>query len=223
MGEVNPLNLPGIGTAQAVGHRQIGNVQPDAGRNVSTAGIPNTREWNAQPTMAVQLEATAVPEGVFTLDLSVPCEAPPLHNDRVPNYENEVEKPHHRVAAYMFAKGMTAKEIATAIDYTPGAVRNWLKLKWFQKIVTQLLHDSGGKDIIELFKAEQFNSLCTLLELRDNEKISATVRANVAMNILDRAGGKPVVRVETTAMTKSDDPVAEVARLEEEQRILRKN
>lgn len=160
----------------------------------------------------------------FSFDLSsIGSEAPPLNNDRKPMHETMVEKPHHRIAAYMFAQGMNSKEIAEALEYTPCIVRNWLKVKWFQIIVTKLLHDNGGKDILELFKAEQFNSLATLLELRDSAETSATVRANVAMNILDRAGGKPVVRVETTTMAKSSDPVAEVKRLEEENRRLSAN
>lgn len=212
MGEVNPINLPGIDAPRIVSMR-----------NASTLGIPQTKVYNDSTTAAAQVEIALAPKGLFDLDFSIPDNAPPLHNDRKAIHECEVEKPHHRVAAYMFAQGMNSKEIAAALDYTPNAVRDWLKIKWFQTNVTKLLHDNGGKDILELFKAEQFNSLATLLELRDSDKVSATVRANVAMNILDRAGGKPVVRVETTNTTKSDDPVAECARLEAENARLNKN
>ena len=80
----------------------------------------------------------------------------------------------------------------------------------------------GAKDVMELIRGEQFNSLLTLVELRDNPRVPSTSRICVARDILDRGLGKPVQRVETAHVPVSDDPVAEVQRLEEEVNHLRR-
>jgi hypothetical protein len=80
----------------------------------------------------------------------------------------------------------------------------------------------GHRDLAALFQAEQFNSLTTLTELRDNPKVPASARIACARDILDRALGKPVQRVETLGLPVSSDPVAEVAQLSEEINRLRK-
>lgn len=76
--------------------------------------------------------------------------------------------------------------------------------------------ENGGKDIMALFRAEQFNTLTVLLDLRDNKNVPSPVRYNVCKDILDRTLGKPVQRIETEGKTQSDDPVAEARQLEEE-------
>lgn len=91
-----------------------------------------------------------------------------------------------------------------------------MRQAWFQERVTRLLADNGGKDIMALLKAEQFNSLVVMVELRDDRKIAAPVRAGICRDILDRTLGKPTQRVEISGESPSDDPVAEARRLEEE-------
>jgi hypothetical protein len=76
--------------------------------------------------------------------------------------------------------------------------------------------ENGGKDIMSMFRAEQFRTLAVLLDLRDNKETPAPVKFNVCRDILDRTLGKPVQRIETEDKTQSDDPVAEAKRLEEE-------
>jgi hypothetical protein len=75
---------------------------------------------------------------------------------------------------------------------------------------------NGGKDIMSMFRAEQFRTLAVLLDLRDGKETPAPVKFNVCRDILDRTLGKPVQRIETEDKTQSDDPVAEAKRLEEE-------
>lgn len=117
----------------------------------------------------------------------------------------------------MFAAGaVTAKEVAGAFKVSVPTVHNLIRQPWFQELVTMKMAEHGGRDIIALFKAEGFNSLVTLIELRDNEKVPGTVRSACARDILDRALGKPLQRVEQSNVPTSADPVAEVARLEEE-------
>ena len=130
------------------------------------------------------------------------------------------EKPIHRTAAMLFASGWTTREVAKACDLGEGTVRNLLRTPWFQERVTQLLALNGGQDIMALFRSEQFASLATLIEVRDDPKASAAVRAKVANDILDRVLGRAVQRIESTNVPHSSDPVAETAQLAEENKRL---
>jgi hypothetical protein len=148
-----------------------------------------------------------------------------LHGTRPPQWEVEVEQPWHRIAAYFFATGATScKQVAELIgDVNEKTVRNLLRQKWFQERVTKLLAENGGKDIMALLRAEQFNSLVVMLDIRDDPKISPQVRANICRDIFDRTLGKPVQRIETSESPTSDDPVAEARRLNEELARSREN
>ena len=115
---------------------------------------------------------------------------------RSPMWELEHEQAWHRIAAYLFATGATAKRVATIIGKSQPAVQNLLRQVWFQKIVNELMAQEGRKDIARLFQAEQYSSLVTMIELRDDVEVPAAVRLNSAKDILDRAMGKPTQRVE---------------------------
>lgn len=146
-----------------------------------------------------------------------------FHGSRQAGTANEIitEKPHHRQAAYLIAGGYSAKEVAQVLDVTPASVYEWLKVSWFQSMVTTLMAEQGGKDIVQLFKSEQFNSFAVLVELRDDPKVSPTVRFGVAKEILDRTLGKTLQRIESSSTPQSDNPVAEAKRLEDENNRLR--
>lgn len=141
-----------------------------------------------------------------------------LHGTHPPDWELTVEQPWHRIAAYLFATGATScKQVAELIgDVNEKTVRNLLKQRWFQERVTKLLAENGGKDIMALLKAEQYNSLIVMIDIRDNEKMPPVVRTSICRDILDRTLGKPVQRIETNESPTSDDPVAEARRLKEE-------
>jgi hypothetical protein len=140
-----------------------------------------------------------------------------LHGMPAPITELFYELPWHRTAAYFFATGvMSTPEVAQACNKDTRTVRNLLRQPWFQERVTKLLAETGGKDIMALFKAEQLNTFAVMLDLRDDDKTPAPVKFNVCRDILDRTLGKPVQRIETQDKTESDDPVAEARRLEEE-------
>lgn len=147
-----------------------------------------------------------------------------LHGNKPPAYEIVEEKPWHYAAALMFARGeVTAKEVAQAFGVSPPTVRNLLRQPWFHERVTQLMVEHGGRDIIQLFKAEGYNSLVTLVEIRDDPKMPPAVRSSNARDILDRALGKPIQRIEQSNLPTSGDPVGEVKRLEEANVRLRSN
>lgn len=131
------------------------------------------------------------------------------------------EQPIHRHAAMLLALGANNKEVAEAVGVSATTVSNWLRQAWFQERVQQFLAERGN-DLQKLISAEAFNSLVTMVELRDSPKVTPTVKAAICKDILDRHLGKPTQRVEAVAMTTSDDPVAEVARLEQENDRLRR-
>lgn len=133
-----------------------------------------------------------------------------------PMWDLEKQQPWHRLAAFAFALGATCRDVAHRLGRSEPAVQNLLRQKWFQKEVTSIMAEYGARDVMDMFRAEQFNSLVTLVEMRDNVRVPAAARITCARDILDRALGKPVQRVETTAVPVSDDPVAEVERLEQE-------
>lgn len=144
-----------------------------------------------------------------------------LHGQRQPEWDVPVEQPWHRIAAYLFATGCTSsRQVASILGdehrINEKTVLNLLKQRWFQERVTQLLAENGGKDIMALLRAEQFNSLVVMIEMRDKKETPAAVRHGICRDILDRTLGKPVQRIETSEGPTSDDPVAEARRLKEE-------
>src|SRR6267142_5380758 len=139
-----------------------------------------------------------------------------------PMWELNSEQAWHKVAAFVFATGVSAREVAKRLDRSEPAVQNLTRQKWFQEQVTQIIAElGGGKDIMPLIQGEQMNSLGTLVEMRDNPRVPAAARISCARDILDRGLGKPTQRIEMSHEVHSDDPVAEVEKLEQENNRLR--
>lgn len=207
----------------------IGDARPD------DKGRAQTAERGGTPTVAAPSRIVGVTrctcDALFDKEMNLePMNLPAVEaqsgpglarfaGTRAPIYEVVTEKPWHRSAAFMFARGATSQEVALNLEVAPSTVSNLLRQPWFQDRVTQLMAEYGGRDVIELFKAEAFNSLVTLVELRDTAK-SETVRKSSATEILDRALGKPLQRVESSTVPRSMDPAAEVAALERENMLL---
>jgi hypothetical protein len=142
---------------------------------------------------------------------------------KAPMWNLNKEQPWHRMAAFGFARGASIRDVASSLGKSELAVQNLLRQPWFQSEVTKIMKEYGAKDIIEIFRNEQFNSLTTLVELRDNPEVPPAARVACARDILDRALGKPTVRVETMHMAPSEDPVAEAEKLTQELKRLRKD
>jgi hypothetical protein len=132
-----------------------------------------------------------------------------------PMWTLEREQPWHRFAAFAFAMGRSAKDVAKELEKSQPAVQNLLRQPWFQARVTALMAEYG-KDGMEMLRGEQINSIQTMIEIRDDPGASKAVRVICARDILDRVLGKPVQRIETSNEVHSADPVAEVEKLEEE-------
>jgi hypothetical protein len=172
-----------------------------------------------EPQLPSSSQAKLVSEDPGDVDPVVPISE--FFNTCAPIREIEREQAWHRTAAFAFALGATAKDVAKQLDRAYITVQNLLRQPWFQKNVTALMAEYGSRDIMELLRAEQVNSLCTLIEIRDNPKAASAARVVCARDILDRTLGKPMQRVEVSSEAASDDPVQEVERLEAEVNRLR--
>jgi hypothetical protein len=138
-----------------------------------------------------------------------------------PFCEIQREAPWHKAAAVMYAMGANGRQLAQAFDKSEVWISNLIRQAWFLERVWAIMSEEGGIPAIEPFRAEQLSSLATLVEIRDNPKAPASARVWCAKDILDRALGKPLQRVETAGAVTSEDPVAEVERLEAEVKRLR--
>ena len=168
--------------------------------------LPTLRELKATPTQPASA-------------LSPEAQINPLicHGGRLPEWNLTEEKPWHKYAAYMFSTGLSSvKQVAQYCEVNERTVMNLLRQRWFQERVTCLIADNGGRDIMKLLRAEQFNTMIVMIEMRDDKKCPSAVRAGICRDILDRTLGKPIQRIETEDKTHSDDPVAEARRLKEE-------
>ncbi|MCY0900242.1 MAG: terminase small subunit [Firmicutes bacterium] len=58
--------------------------------------------------------------------------------------------------------------------------------------------DAAKKDLHALFMAEAYDSLRTLVAIRDDPDAPASARLRAAQDLLDRAGYKPADRIEST-------------------------
>lgn len=145
---------------------------------------------------------------------------------RPPTRVIEVEQAWHRVAAHLIASGYTQAEVARTLDKAGPTLSNLMRQPWFQAHVTELMH-RNGRDIMEAFRAEAFNSMVTLVEVRDNTDAKNADRIRSAVEILDRGYGKSLQRVEDVTGARSENVVDETSRLAreiaEEQKALANN
>lgn len=140
--------------------------------------------------------------------------------DPKPFQTRKFEKAWQRAAAYMLAAGRSQKEVAIACEVTEETVRRVYRNAWFQETVLEIQKENGAQDIMDMFRGECLNSLSKLVELRDAGTTPASVKAQVSFGILYQVLGKPTQRIETKDVPTSEDPVAEVARLEKENALL---
>lgn len=122
------------------------------------------------------------------------------------------EQPWHRIAATMLANGMTQKAVAEALDRTPASISQLMQNPWFCESVAREMA-KNGRSVQDLVVAEAFQSLATLIDIRNDLSTPASVRARVSDSLLDRAFGKAVNRTEVAVVRPSSDPVAEANRL----------
>lgn len=133
----------------------------------------------------------------------------------------QFEQPWHRPVALMLAKNISTADISTAVGKTTETINELRRTPWFNKMVTDIIYDNGGQDLLELMKAEVLNSHNVMVQLRDDAKVSPVVRLNAAKTLIEQVMGRAVQRIETNTTVHSGDAVAEVEALEAENERLR--
>lgn len=127
------------------------------------------------------------------------------------------EQPWHRDAAVLASCNKSQRYIAEFCGKSSDVVCILFKQPWFQTLVLEIKREEmGHADVLEFFEAEVLTSAATLVELRDKPSTPASVRRQCAVDIIERVMGKPQQKVEVKGVAYSEDPVAEVARLERE-------
>jgi hypothetical protein len=104
--------------------------------------------------------------------------------------ELQKERPIHRLAACLCAAGMSFREIGNRLNVSPQSVSNWFRQPWFQQFVDEEIRAAGLDPLKNLLSGAAKDSVMTLIELRDDREVAASVRAKCASDLLDRAYGK---------------------------------
>ena len=144
-----------------------------------------------------------------------------FHGERSQKAHRVYEQPWHRTAAHLLASGKSQKETAEVLGVDKVSVSQLFRTPWFQTMVIELMEANGQSDLMSIFRAEVLNSHTILVELRDDPKVSPTVRANIANTMIERIYGKATQRIETSPTANISDPLAEEQRLREENERLR--
>ena len=117
-----------------------------------------------------------------------------LYQDPVPLQDVASEKPWHRLAIMLAAKGCTVTEIAEKLERSISWVSLLLRQPWARERLTSELMAEGRDELSVLIKgasAEAFKRVMYLSEAAENE----AVRLAANREILDRHLGKPVAKV----------------------------
>lgn len=145
-----------------------------------------------------------------------------LFQDPVPLQDVQSEKPWHRLAIMLAARGSTVTEIACKLERSISWVSLLLRQPWARERLTQEIMAEGRDELDVLIKgasAEAFRQIKSLSEVAESE----AVRLAAAREILDRHLGKPVQKVEqknTNLNLDINSIEKEIKALEEQERQL---
>ena len=134
--------------------------------------------------------------------------------------ERKYEQFWHKSAAVLYATGHTDEQVADAVGKDRDTVRQVRRTSWFQEMVSKVVADNGGRDMIELFKKDAVAARDVLVEILENEKAPLALKAKVATDMVERVYGKATQRVEHGTIA-SADPVAEAEELSRQLENLR--
>lgn len=115
--------------------------------------------------------------------------------ERPPNFAIISEKPEHRLIVYLKARGMSNKEVAEKTGYTQAWVSQIVRQPWFRLRLVTELKEAGLDKVAKLLESSAFDSVYTLIEIRDDEEAPRAVRRACADSLLDRWLGKATVTV----------------------------
>lgn len=142
-----------------------------------------------------------------------------MHNmrDELPSWlKHKKEKWEHRICAYLKAQGYSNVEIAAKTGYTPAGIWQIMQLPWVKEVIRTEINKNGQAAVEQLLKASTFDSVCKLLEVRDNPNAQPRDVIAASKELLDRVYGKPnqpITHVEAKDLNAlSDQELEAIAR-----------
>ncbi len=146
-----------------------------------------------------------------------------FHNSKAAKFEDlpeyfarnyKKEKYEHRIMAYLKAQGLSNKEIAERTDYCYGAVCQIMQLPWVKQVIRDEIKRNGQDAVETLITASTFDSVMTLIAVRDNPNSQNRDKITASKELLDRAYGKacqPITYKEEKDLSKlTDEELAKV-------------
>jgi hypothetical protein len=114
---------------------------------------------------------------------------PPLHNRFEPVITLQHEKPEHRLIAVLKSTGLSNREIAEMVGYTPLQVSTVCKQEAVERLILERMHGTGDKAMQMLHDATigAAERLIQIAETSENDE----TRRKANINILEAKYGKP--------------------------------
>lgn len=158
-----------------------------------------------------------------------------LKNATPPSFTILQEKPEHLFLVHLFASGWNVRQIFQHLgglvdesgrclpgtgQYSYPHLCNIRKQTWFQERLIEYFRELGKDKIEATLAIEVAPSLSTMVEIRDNPKVSPNVRLSAATTIMERALGKPTQHVKVENTKTVGDYEEELKNLREEEERL---
>lgn len=142
-----------------------------------------------------------------------------LFNDTPAYHAVKSEKPVHRMMLWHAIKGFNCAESANMLGYHPTWVGTVRKQPWFRKAFCEISTSLGKDAYMTYLQGEVLPAIQRTVELANSAENEATKLA-ANREILDRFLGKSTVKVESKSTSTVDIVVTEIAKLQEESRLL---
>jgi predicted transcriptional regulator len=148
---------------------------------------------------------------------SLPVPAGPLHGRKPPAQVIQKENAWHRQAAYLFAQGLTQKQIAQAVGKSLAAVSLVFKQPWFQQEVVNIIHNERIEDgAFKLLQNASAAAAMTIINIAaGGENISSATQLKASEAILSRVLG-PIGREKVQPTNGAAEGLDEIEILDEQ-------
>lgn len=170
--------------------------------------------------------------GKYAEFLPVKPERKGLHGCTKPPVEIKQERPEHRFLIFLYAQGMSTKDVFTQLggqwdsernlpisgtgQYSYQHLHTIRRQAWFQQQLVAYMEECG-KDVIRArLESELMPSIEKVVEIRDKHDAPMALQLKAAESLIDRFLGKPVQQVVTQPASTVDkyEKEAEALRLE---------
>jgi hypothetical protein len=117
-------------------------------------------------------------------------------NSRGPNLAILTEKPEHRLAIFLKARGHSLSEIADATGFTVPWVSQILRQPWARARLAQEINAAGREELSTLIEGAAKDAMMRLIDIAEDGETPANVRSNANQYLIDRFLGKPKQSIE---------------------------